>query len=155
MLDPENFCPFCTDDRAEAWYSGCYLTENKFPHRGTERMLLITTRRHVVDPGHLTGSERIAFWRLFDIARQRYGIAGGALVFRFGNPLHHAGTVIHLHANIIVAKGDEEYRPTLGKGADVFADDYRNLRTFRDSTIAEGGLPQLLERYLEWKNRST
>jgi len=79
---------------------------------------------------------------LLQLAAQWYDIASGGVIMRFGNPQLNAGTVEHLHVNLIVPGLGREYRPPLSKDPDEYTKDYARLLGFR---------AQLMERgYEQW-----
>lgn len=106
LENPELFCPFCPAElnrrgrvpitASQDWA----LFSNEFPRDDTEKMLLIIPRRHLVDPMAISEND---MRELFSLAREAIflHVPSGALVMRFGDPLYHAGTIPHLHANII------------------------------------------------------
>ena len=124
--NPVRFCPFCPAELKRrgrnplAFTQSWALFTNEFPRDDVENMLLITPHRHVVDPRMLSEND---MWDVGLLFREviHLHVPDGALVTRFGDPKYHAGTIPHLHANIIrptpeggcflpVAKTFEEHR---------------------------------------------
>ncbi|MDO8593859.1 MAG: hypothetical protein Q7R59_03110 [bacterium] len=107
LEDPERFCPFCPTElerrgrtelyRADNWM----LLENEFPRADTEQMMLIVPVGHRTIDDYIRPEDWQNIGVLFDYCVERFGFEGGALLMRFGDPRDHAGTIDHLHLNVI------------------------------------------------------
>lgn len=106
LENPMLFCPFCPAElnrrgrKPITSTHGWSIFANEFPRSDTERMLLIIPDHHIVRQGRATIHDFTKMGFLFQDVVDSL-IPDGVLVMRFGNPLYHAGTIPHLHANII------------------------------------------------------
>ena len=86
------------------------LLTNEFPRSDTERMLLVVPRFHLIDVEDLSLHDSRGMWALAKAGRKRHGFTGGGLVMRTGDPRDHAGTIEHLHLNLIQPKREMDVR---------------------------------------------
>jgi diadenosine tetraphosphate (Ap4A) HIT family hydrolase len=107
IIDADH-CPFCQENlekyhkqpilkEGEYWL----VTTNQWPYDHTTVHLLIILKMHgerLVDLPSDAGRELI---ELAQWAEQEYHIPGGGLALRFGNTDYSAGTVSHLHAQLL------------------------------------------------------
>ncbi|KAA0205956.1 hypothetical protein EDM68_03745 [Candidatus Uhrbacteria bacterium] len=99
-------CSFCDpmDDRnkviAEA--RGWRMWVNPFPIKHTSPHLILAPVRHQLTTDPISIEDFTAMGVLFNRAKHGFGFTGGGFVMRFGSPRESTGTVLHLHANIIV-----------------------------------------------------
>lgn len=119
-------CPFCEENlktyhKAPILKEGKYwtLTENQWPYDHTKHHFLLIYKQHVTN---LSGADAEAGRELFELIQwleQTYDIPGGGLAMRFGDTDYSAGTVAHLHAQLLVPQiNDEDFEPVkvkLGK----------------------------------------
>ncbi len=119
------------------------LLENEFKHTGTTEMWLILPKRHLVDAAELTVTDWLDFGELYRYCREKL-VPSGALVMRFGNPSMHAGTIPHLHANVIMPTCGIEYRAPFAKDLDWHEDDYRRMIEFLERIKKSGDEEWLL-----------
>ena len=116
-------CPFCQFDRMKhevvAENDSWIAFKNLIPLRHTSLHLVIAHKEHLThidqlsivdwkDWGDLM--DRITDYNLFDEE-----MPGGAIFLRFGDPTRNAGSIRHLHANIIIPDGKGEVRVPLAK----------------------------------------
>ncbi len=91
------------------------MWRNPFPAKNTVEHLVLAPDRHITNLGEMTLEDWQAFrnmvYHFHDLTTHR----GGAIVMRFGDPTLNAGSVRHIHANIIVPAGTGEVRVTLAK----------------------------------------
>lgn len=149
LLDPK-WCAFCIQGKDEAaqidaanyGHLSWYLKHNDFRlPNGVQAMMLIVPKRHLTDPRDLALSDWILIGQFFK--RALVDAPGGGLVMRFGDPVHHAGTVPHLHINVISPTGEEEFRTPLSKTRESRVENYARLLGFRKELIEKGGLSHL------------
>lgn len=99
-------CVFCDplgpQNRVVQEDAGWRIWPNPFPIKFTEHHFVMAPRRHVVPGDAIQEEDFLAMGRLFRWAQQEYQFTGGGFVMRFGGPLQSAGSVLHLHANIII-----------------------------------------------------
>lgn len=144
--DPQRFCPFCPAELRRrkrtsiAWMPEWSLFTNEFPRTDTECMLLIIPNRHVVRPEELTDDDFFEIGPLFRKALAQ--VSGGALVARFGDPRDHAGTIEHMHFNVIQPTREEGCSLPIAKTVDGpfgHNGDYVRLRSFVRQLESVGG----------------
>ncbi|MDB5188176.1 MAG: hypothetical protein JWO50_696 [Candidatus Kaiserbacteria bacterium] len=102
-------------------------------------MFLIVPDEHITDVGELTDSDWICIGFLFSCAVKQFDLRGGGILMRFGDPLYHAGTIPHIHINIIQPHGDAEYRVPLAKDASDREKNYARLLDHRNELRGRGG----------------
>lgn len=91
-----------------------YVTENRYPYEGAERHFLVVATGPVYSFEGISlgmwGGLREVWRRLVD----EYGVDGGALVFRFGDPARSGASLTRVHCHIIQPKEGAKVRPTIG-----------------------------------------
>jgi diadenosine tetraphosphate (Ap4A) HIT family hydrolase len=119
-------CPFCIENlkkyhKKPILKEGKYwlLTENQWPYENTKKHFLIIYKEHA---NKLSEIENEAFAELIEIAKEveeKEQIKGGGLSMRFGDTDYSAGTVDHIHVQLIepdIHKKDfEEVNIVLGR----------------------------------------
>lgn len=105
----QGVCPFCIEHletyHPQPWIkNGQYwlVTKNRWPYEHTRHQLLFIYKKHAerfADLEPAAGEELFQFVR--DI-EQELQIPGGGLSIRFGDTQYSAGSVNHLHAQLIV-----------------------------------------------------
>lgn len=96
------------------------MWENPFPVKHSERHLVIAPKRHIIHPDHMTSGDWDCLSYLFAFAisvqeGQSIGLPGGGILLRWGDPSLNAGSIRHIHANIVVPDGTGEIKLTLAK----------------------------------------
>ncbi|MFM2330950.1 MAG: hypothetical protein RLZZ26_457 [Candidatus Parcubacteria bacterium] len=152
LENPELFCPFCETERRRRKRKplvsthGWLVLENEFPRDDTERMLLIVPNRHLDGPASISSKDWAEIGHLFSYCIRPSRVPGGALLLRYGDPRDHAGTIEHLHYNVI--------QPVRGGGCSLpiaktvegeygHRADYARLQTFADQVTGRGGVEWL------------
>lgn len=107
IIDAEH-CPFCPENvqkyhKQPILKVGTYwlVTANQWPYEHTKLHLLIILKKHgerLADMPVEAGCELI---ELAQWAEQEYKMPGGGLAIRFGDTNYSAGTVAHLHAQLL------------------------------------------------------
>lgn len=112
-------CPFCKLDtnlnKVLHQRSNWKMWRNPFPANHTVEHLILAPDRHVTNLDEMTPEDWQAFRNLLYCFYDFTNYKGGAIVMRFGHPNLNAGSVRHLHANIIVPSRTGEVRITLAK----------------------------------------
>jgi diadenosine tetraphosphate (Ap4A) HIT family hydrolase len=118
-------CPFCKENlmeyhtkpiihEDEHWI----LTENFAPYDGADKHYLLIAKKHCVGFWELSDEAKLAFFSIFETVREQDVIEGGTIVLRFGDTEYTAGTVTHLHAQLITGAprraGTEKILTALG-----------------------------------------
>ena len=126
MLDKirNGICPFCPQNfdaekneelaSAGEGSAGWRLWRNPYPLAHTSDHLVLAPVRHI---SHLKDMQRADWLCVGQLmtANTIVNAPGGGLVWRFGDPAYHAGSIRHLHANIIIPNREGEVRPPLAK----------------------------------------
>jgi len=108
ILDADH-CPFCTENLAtyhqqetlretDHWL----LTTNQWPYQHTQLHLLLIYKEHVTNLAGINPKAGVELLKLAQWAEREYNIPGGGLAMRFGDTDYSAGTVAHLHAQLLV-----------------------------------------------------
>lgn len=117
-------CPFCElDEKINKVFmevAGWKVWDNPFPLKHTSEHLVLAPRKHVTHFAYLDNDD----WRSIQaiVSGTTLRLSGGALVFRFGDPRKNAGSVRHLHANIIVPDGTGRVQATLAKNPEEISE---------------------------------
>ena len=73
-------------------------------------------KEHAEMPSAITPEAGKELWELLAWAEREFSFAGGAVCFRFGNTELSAGTVRHLHVQLIVPdRESQSYEPVYFK----------------------------------------
>lgn len=124
--------PFCDLDETfnevirEASYQGGMggnesrtwrMWHNPFPQKHCRVHLVLAPTQYVTNPEELIDADWKCINDLFAwaISEKGVGIKGGGLLMRFGDPTLNAGSIRHIHANIIGPDGTGEVRLPLAK----------------------------------------
>lgn len=102
-------CPFCDSNLAlyhtkpiEKEGTHWILTQNQWPYYNSKIHLLAILKTHKEHLYELTPEEGAELIQLFGWAEQQYSMPGGGCALRFGDTKYSAGTVRHLHAQLLV-----------------------------------------------------
>jgi diadenosine tetraphosphate (Ap4A) HIT family hydrolase len=110
------YCPFCTVDRAlnkvlfEDQFAQCWAVPEQFLRKELKYHLIITPKRHVRFEWGLDTDEWRSIRTMHVFLAGQFDLEGGITVTRFGDMRLNAGTVPHLHTNIMVPNGTGEVR---------------------------------------------
>lgn len=121
----ENHCPFCPDNltlyhKQDILIDGQYwlATYNQWPYHHTKHHLLIIYKEHATRLADLADDAGSELFQIVKQLEQKFAFEGGGLALRFGDTDFSAGTVNHLHVQLIVpdamAKDFEPVRVKLG-----------------------------------------
>ena len=103
-------CPFC-----EMWENkalvqleqfGWWVMDDQFPARGQQgtpavHHLLLVPSRHITLPREMDTRDWGDVGELVRRAEREFGIVGGGLLFRFGDPDRGGQTICHIHFHLI------------------------------------------------------
>lgn len=106
------------------------MWENPFAMNHTGRHLVLAPKRHVADPWLISHDDFADMYDLFWYAVNKYQIQGGAFAMRFGPPEWNVGSVLHLHANIIVPDQTGAVQVTLAKEPQKIEEAVARMRVF-------------------------
>ncbi|HOA11993.1 HIT family protein [Candidatus Woesebacteria bacterium] len=101
-------CPFCRENlckyhqqpilkEGQFWL----VTTNQWPYRHTKHHFLLIYKVHAVSLSDLSPAAGQELFELIAEIEQSYAIKGGGLAMRFGDTDYSAGTISHLHVQLI------------------------------------------------------
>lgn len=93
------------DHLVQAW-----SVPEAFMRKELAHHFIIIPRRHVRYLQELTEAEALSMYRARIFFAGLFDLTGGAVVTRFGDMRLNAGTVPHLHENIMMPNGNGEFR---------------------------------------------
>lgn len=148
LIDPKCHCPFCQVAAGQETplfaTKNWYLRGNDFPKPDLQ-MFLVIPKEHKLHPDEIGPDEGSQIWKILQWAISNYKLPGGGLVMRFGDPAYHAGTIPHLHMNIITPSREDEYRVPLSKNRDDRIKNYARFLANRQQLYLFGGLDYLFK----------
>lgn len=103
---------------------------NQFALKHTSPHLIMAPKQHVGPHDQITPADFSDMGKLFAWAQREFSIKGGGFVMRFGPPALNAGSVLHLHANLIVPDLTGNVRVTLSKEPEEFAEQIARMFVF-------------------------
>lgn len=113
-------CPFCYEvlkkyhrtpilKETEHWV----LTRNAWPYANTREHFLLILKSHKETLRELSPEEGADYFQMVAWAEKEFKLPGGGLAMRFGDTNYSAGTIKHLHAQLIVPDIDKPgFQPT-------------------------------------------
>lgn len=119
-IEAEGHCPFCMENlrlyhkqpilkETEHWL----FTKNQWPYDHTRLHFLIILKKHVERLQDLTPEMGAELFEILAWAEQEFQMPGGGFAIRFGDTNYSAGTVNHIHAQLLVPEiNDPDYEPT-------------------------------------------
>lgn len=119
-------CPFC-EENLRTYHKQPIIKEtahwiattNQWPYENTKYHFLLITKEHLTNITELNSDAGKELIELTSWLINEYKIPGGGLAVRFGDTNYSAGTVAHLHAQLIQPDPTlEDYQPVrvkLGK----------------------------------------
>ena len=111
-----DICQFCTLDPAinfvlwEDESATCWSVHPNFKRTELAHHLIVIPKRHVRYPWELKVHEVLSMQGARIYLSHEFDLAGGIMATRFGDMRLNAGTVPHLHENIMVPNGTGEVR---------------------------------------------
>jgi len=111
---------------------GWRMWENPFPEDNTALHLVLASVRHISTEELPSRHDFMSVGGLFEWAEVRYGdrLRGGGMLMRFGSPEYNAGTILHLHAHIMVPDLKGDVRLPLAKEPARIELGYLRLRAY-------------------------
>lgn len=91
-----------------------YISENRFPYDGVEHQFLITSYNPVYKIEDMNSEMWEELSRIWIKLKNEYGLNGGAMCFRFGDPSLSGASLTRLHAHIIVPKENNKAKFNIG-----------------------------------------
>ncbi|MBI4101094.1 HIT domain-containing protein [Candidatus Microgenomates bacterium] len=83
-----------------------YLVHNGYPYENTDYHIMAIPKQHVTRLEELSQDFWLEALEFFKQLEASFGISGGAIAMRFGNPAETGATVHHLHIHFIVPSRD-------------------------------------------------
>lgn len=109
-------CAFCDIDRTlnrvlwEDDYACCWAVPTTFLRKELKGHYIVVPKRHIRFPWERSTNEVLAMHRCVHFLSGMFELDGGIVATRFGDMRLNAGTVPHLHENIMVPNGTGEVR---------------------------------------------
>ncbi|MFZ5377019.1 MAG: hypothetical protein ACOZAN_05165 [Patescibacteria group bacterium] len=104
----EAHCPFCAENLSKyhkepILREGKYwlLTKNQWPYDHTKHHLLLIHKEHLESFAKLQPEAGKEFFEMLAWAENEFKMPGGGVGMRFGDSVYSAGTVAHLHAQLL------------------------------------------------------
>jgi len=94
----------------EDLYAQCWAVPKKFMRKELALHFIVTPKRHVRFEWELSHAECLSVQEAYVYLSRNYVLTGGIIVTRFGDMRLNAGTVPHIHFNIMVPNGTAEVR---------------------------------------------
>lgn len=110
------FCPFCTVDRTlndvkwEDDFAQGWVVPEAFMRKELAHHFIIMPKRHVRFETELSEDEVLSIHHAKKLLAVSFDIRGGIVAVRIGDMRLNAGTVPHLHYNIMVPNGTGEVK---------------------------------------------
>lgn len=102
-------CPFCWENLHKyhlepIWKQGEHwlVTANHWPYNHTKHHYLFIYRDHIENPEGMSAAGAHELITLTNQLIKEFAIPGGGLFMRFGDTRYSAGSVKHLHAQLVV-----------------------------------------------------
>lgn len=134
----EKRCTFCELDekinevRHEAFGWRLWEVPQNFTTRkSTLRLqLVLAPKRHVRNPWNLNKDEQRGYFEMLWWANQSFAMPGGGIINRFGDMRYNVGTVMHMHATIMVPNREGSVIVPLQKNDATRAENEMQMRIF-------------------------
>lgn len=105
----DNVCPFCPPyieryhkqpilKKGKYWF----ITKNQWPYENTQLHLLAILNDHAEKLTEVPAEAGAELLELMKWAEKEFNIPGGGFAMRFGDTNYSAGSVAHLHAQLVV-----------------------------------------------------
>ena len=143
--DPTANCPFCHIDHSKnlVRYDQHGWVAWEVPARFTTRQLTLAHQivffphRHLRDLADgLTPEEEHGYFETLRWARQEFKYLGGAVVNRFGDMRFNVGTIMHVHATIMVPNRRGKVWVPFQKSRKMWLDHRRRMLSFLERYAA-------------------
>lgn len=118
QIKDDGVCPFCPehfvyhphpiDDSHEYWS----VTDSGFPYKNTSHHSLVVHKAHIETLDELKAEAWAELQLIIGGIKRAKDIAGGAMIFRFGDTRFNSASVSHLHLQVVSGSGDPE-RPVI------------------------------------------
>jgi hypothetical protein len=119
------------------------LLENEFPRNDIEHMFLLVPTYHISGGGGLSSTDWPDIGTLFEAFLEKLVHPSGAFVMRYGDPRDNAGTIEHLHINLIRPTREGGMAVPLAKTPGEHRADYARTFDFVKQIDERGGIEWL------------
>ena len=122
-------CPFCNPDPKvntilydhHGWIAW-EVPQNFTTRKSTLALQLVFfPKRHVRGLTELKNTEALGYFEVIGWAQERFKIPGGGIINRFGDMRYNVGTIMHMHATIMVPNREGEVVIPLQKSTEMWA----------------------------------
>jgi len=112
-------CPFCEENirlyhKNPIMMEGKYwlVTKNQWPYKHTKHHLLLIYKKHATKLAELETAAGIELFNMIKDLEKEFKFEGGGLAMRFGDTDFSAGTVNHLHVQLVIPDAmAEDFEP--------------------------------------------
>ncbi len=118
---------------------GWRIWVNPIPEKRTRVHLVMASVRHIGPDDEILPEDFVGIGEMFRYARAEFKIPGGGLLMRFGSTEFNAGTMLHLHANIMEPDLSGEVRVPLAKTPEKVQMGFDRLWAFKK--LLDGASP--------------
>ncbi len=91
-----------------------YVTQNRFPHQGNSQQFLIISLQPIYKIEDISKEMWKELKEIWLKLKETYNLTGGALCFRYGDPVLSGASLKRLHAHIITPNVEEKVRFPIG-----------------------------------------
>ena len=132
----KGICPFCTIDPAvnkvfyenDTWVA--FHCPSAFKAKNLEYHIVLAPRKHHTHFCGMSDQEKNDWVKTLGWVISSYDLQGGAIVMRFGDASLNAGSIRHLHANIMVPDKKGRVEVTLAKSPEEVEEKWRMVAVF-------------------------
>lgn len=96
--------------RTDYWH----VSNNRFPYEGAEKQFLIVAMAPVYQLNDISPEMWDDLRKIWLKLKDEYGLDGGGLCMRFGNPAKSGASLTRVHAHIIMPKDGEKVKFSVG-----------------------------------------
>lgn len=96
--------------RTDYWF----VSENRYPYDGAERQFLIVATGPVYTIEEISPEMWLDLQQIWQRLVREYGISGGGICMRFGDPAKSGASLTRLHAHIIMPQAGAKVRFPIG-----------------------------------------
>ncbi len=84
-----------------------YVFQNNYPYKGALHQPVLVSKKFYRDDDEMSDEEWVDLRKIKKQMKELLGIKGGGFIMRFGDTSLSGGSVIHLHAQLIIPKENE------------------------------------------------
>lgn len=91
-----------------------FVSRNRFPYDGAAEHFLVVAAGPVYEINDISPEMWLDLQKIWQKLTEEYGIDGGGICMKFGNPAKSGASLTRLHAHIIMPKDGEKVRFPIG-----------------------------------------